>query len=753
MHFTRILLVWATLTAACFGKTLSTSSLIGKYFVRHLEFTTDNSNKVTDARSITGAITFDGTGKYTFSGQQVIGTVAAAPFATAGMYSVSPGGIVLLTNPQMPAVTINARYSTEAVIGSSTEGPATTFDLFVAIPATGADGTTSVSTRTLDTRFHLVDFELTNGSTAQVRVSGMAPAFDSSGTIGDFQAVGHGASIAGGATQTGQQYTGTWSVNTDGTGAIEFLPAAGLAGPSALLSSASRSLMLAADGNLFLAATPGAHDILIGIRDGGPHPVRFAGEYWRTGIRVDATGASTHVGSMEVLSEITTVLLTLRSHDSDNPAGPLDITAAVPYVGAVGTAGAGNISGNTMTIGAEFAMVGTSGLVAGVHLGEKIVGDSDEATGDPAGFEISFGVPVPKVTAHGVFVNPDGIVNTFTLAPAGDSIAPGESISISGTDLADEEVATNDDPIPTILAGVKVSINGLAAAVYSVSPNRIDCIAPEGLTGNSASIIVTNHGIESNAVTVGESPTSPGIVEETTREFGAGALFHADRTVVDASNPAMPGEMVTMYVTGLGSSLTLIPLIEIDKVVTPSILRQPLPPNQMLDRIGFVLPPNQILDRIDFVIPDAVSVGQHAITLLTHDAVTQTAVADIGPATTGYSAVAGGYSPLTRGPIAHGTQNVIISVVTNPAACPPGTTAVPAAGGVFDCVRPINTLPSCRSSGSTTNCGFAQFCAAGTAWADSYVCGGGGTCGTVCRTTVDSNTSCLTAFPPGVPCQ
>src|SRR5215472_844926 len=55
------------------GQVFSNASLSSKYFVRHVQFTVDSNNHVTDSRSISGTITFDGGGNYAFSGTQVVG--------------------------------------------------------------------------------------------------------------------------------------------------------------------------------------------------------------------------------------------------------------------------------------------------------------------------------------------------------------------------------------------------------------------------------------------------------------------------------------------------------------------------------------------------------------------------------------------------------------------------------------------------------------------------------------------------------
>ena len=86
----------AILAGSAFAQTLGNQTLTGKYYFRHLSLGTGGANpaSLSDPRSLIGTITFDGSGKYTFTGQQVIGAGAAAATAGAGSYTVEAGGFV-----------------------------------------------------------------------------------------------------------------------------------------------------------------------------------------------------------------------------------------------------------------------------------------------------------------------------------------------------------------------------------------------------------------------------------------------------------------------------------------------------------------------------------------------------------------------------------------------------------------------------------------------------------------------------------
>src|ERR1035438_4572612 len=222
------------------AQVLSNATLAGKYFVRHIEFTTGSTNNITDARSIIGLINFDGAGHYSLTGQQTILTSPATAYSISGIYSVNTAGMVTLTNPQNSASSINARFGVEAVVGSSTEVAGNTFDLFVAIPAP-ADSQNNASA---GAGWSATDFELTAASTAQVRSSIVSLTLDGAGNIGSLTLDGHAVNFNAGAPVSQTVTGGTYNVSGDGSGAIAFPVPAGLANPGAMLSPAARTLYL-----------------------------------------------------------------------------------------------------------------------------------------------------------------------------------------------------------------------------------------------------------------------------------------------------------------------------------------------------------------------------------------------------------------------------------------------------------------------------------------------------------------------------
>jgi uncharacterized protein (TIGR03437 family) len=140
----------------------------------------------------------------------------------------------------------------------------------------------------------------------------------------------------------------------------------------------------------------------------------------------------------------------------------------------------------------------------------------------------------------------------------------GSWAQVKGTNLSDvtRVWAVSDfnglgNDLPTDLSGVQVTVNGLPAAVYYVSPTQVDFQVPMGISG-TASVQVVNNGVASNAVTAASSSSSPGIfpiilsgTNYAAAVFSADGLIAADPSNGPGFRNAKPGEFVQIYATGL----------------------------------------------------------------------------------------------------------------------------------------------------------------------------------------------------------
>ena len=156
------------------------------------------------------------------------------------------------------------------------------------------------------------------------------------------------------------------------------------------------------------------------------------------------------------------------------------------------------------------------------------------------------------LSGTGVFLNPQGVVNGFSYAPAGNPIAPGEFVTLFGTGMAAGSKATTP-PCPPTLNGVTVLINGKQAPLYYVSATQINAVVPYATQGPTATIVVQNGSASSNTVTVPVAATAPGVVSLDGSGTGPGGVLHPNYAVVNDANPAVPGETVQVFLTGMGA--------------------------------------------------------------------------------------------------------------------------------------------------------------------------------------------------------
>jgi uncharacterized protein (TIGR03437 family) len=316
------------------------------------------------------------------------------------------------------------------------------------------------------------------------------------------------------------------------------------------LLSGNRVIYVSASGNVMLGGSTaaGAHDMLLGVKAmTGVSTGSWNATFWGAGLRVDANGVAAYSGSTAARG---TGKLTWTKRLKVLGAGQIDFSGINAY--SLGADGIGTVELTRVGLGAS----GKAFVGAAIH-------DLDASA-----YEIYFGVQVPQLSGSGVFVNPLGVVNAASFAPPGNPIAPGQFVALFGTGMA-ASTRTATPPYPATLNGVTVQVNGKAAPIYFVSAGQINFLVPYSTTGSTATIVVQNNGVNSNTVTVPVAATVPGIYTLDQSGSGYGAIRHADFSLVDASNPAAPGETVLIYLTGMG---TVSPTLADGTAGTPATL-------------------------------------------------------------------------------------------------------------------------------------------------------------------------------------
>jgi hypothetical protein len=151
------------------------------------------------------------------------------------------------------------------------------------------------------------------------------------------------------------------------------------------------------------------------------------------------------------------------------------------------------------------------GIVATQALMSNPIAVSVDASGN---FYAAVGSVVRKVGATGVApsakpsISSQGVLNGGSFI---SGISPNSWVTIQGTNLsATTEVWTvAGGVLPTSLDGVSVTIDGMPAFVYYVSPTQINVLSPVNLTNQFPQVVVTNSAGTSAPATVFSQPQMP----------------------------------------------------------------------------------------------------------------------------------------------------------------------------------------------------------------------------------------------------
>jgi uncharacterized protein (TIGR03437 family) len=153
-------------------------------------------------------------------------------------------------------------------------------------------------------------------------------------------------------------------------------------------------------------------------------------------------------------------------------------------------------------------------------------------------------------------IGTNGVMNAASFASGPGPVAAGSLISIFGTHLTLGGTAhALAIPLPTALAGTRVLIGNVEAPLLFVSPTQINAQVPAELAGRSFSTVQVMTGGAIASTPIALAQTGPGIFTVNQSGTGRGAILHAStHAPVTPENPARPGEMLEVYVNGLGTT-------------------------------------------------------------------------------------------------------------------------------------------------------------------------------------------------------
>jgi uncharacterized protein (TIGR03437 family) len=157
----------------------------------------------------------------------------------------------------------------------------------------------------------------------------------------------------------------------------------------------------------------------------------------------------------------------------------------------------------------------------------------DQATGlgsiDAYQLAVAWGGPAPRVVTPTI----SALANGASFRPV---YAPGELVSVFGSQLALSSATAQTIPLPTVLVNVSATVNGIPAPLYYVSPSQINLEIPEQLKAGPATVVVNNNGQTASA-SITLASTAPGIFTDIS---GAVVPFPS----------AKRGDTITLFATG-----------------------------------------------------------------------------------------------------------------------------------------------------------------------------------------------------------
>ncbi|HYL34377.1 MAG TPA: hypothetical protein VEV17_00540 [Bryobacteraceae bacterium] len=618
--------------------TSGNATLQGPYFVRQVLLANldPNTSAIGRAISLTGIMTFDGNGNFSFSGQVMDTKSPGGPqaYAISGQYAVQSNGLLQIQNPidgidgqtsvcrptQPAGADIDygaaGAIGPSAIVASATEGLCD--DVLVAIPITGPGASNASVQGSFRTGF--IDFLLGNASL--VRDGFFTLNSDGNGNFGNVTVTG--AMANQGSAPVSQNLSNvTYFINSaDGSGAISF-PAT----PNALFSliTGQKTFFVSADGNILLGGSPGGFDLMVGISAAsGVSNATYQGTYFTAALENDASDLAN--GNNNVDSFYGSTLAAGQGADIAHLRLAFFNVNAYDFT----TDGGYNFTPDGFSQTSFF---------------EDLLGANGQAileVGTSSLYSLTVGLRAPQYPATNVFLDPVRIWNGASFAPITNSVAPGEYLSLFGSGLSPTALQAAGYPLLNNLGGVQVTVNGLFAPLTAVSPTEIDLIVPNALdptTTPYATFQVINNGVASNPVTVYTNLTAPGVFAFT--ENGAFApgvgpanVTHADGSLVTADNPAQANETLTLIVTGLGAvnppvadgaAAPAAPL----SVVTANILVEIQDQNNNIYEapvtLQSLLPGTAGMYQLQFTVPSGVPSGLAWVNVGTPDAYTSEA--------------------------------------------------------------------------------------------------------------------------------
>ena len=202
----------------------------------------------------------------------------------------------------------------------------------------------------------------------------------------------------------------------------------------------------------------------------------------------------------------TVLTATVTAVSGPTPTGTVTFYLAGTVLGFGSLTGTGLVASATLTVTAAQLTVGPAEDPSGTGAPDVSPAVTAIYSGDmlnPSGAaSVTIIVVSPTATAIG------GTSNAASFLPA---YAPGIIMSVFGANLATGTPDQPGSPLPVNLADATVTLNGIPAPLYYVSPTQINLQIPYEIPGNSTAIVKISLNGQTSTSQIFVSPSAPGI--------------------------------------------------------------------------------------------------------------------------------------------------------------------------------------------------------------------------------------------------
>ncbi len=244
------------------------------------------------------------------------------------------------------------------------------------------------------------------------------------------------------------------------------------------------------------------------------------------------------------------------------PPAAQTVQISPQLIGAVGplifpaTASATTTSGGNWLSVTQFASgnipgtvsvsVNPAGLAQGSYAGAIVISSAD----------VTSPLTVPVTLAVSAQVAP--VITAVTNSASGliGGVSPGEELAIYGSNFGTSALVSampTGGAYPTTLSNTQVLFDGTPAPIIAVANGQVNVMVPYAVSGKASTAVrISYFGLTSAASSYNVAAAVPGIYTLNQTGSGQGAILNRDLSANSINNPAAPGSVVEIFLTGEG---------------------------------------------------------------------------------------------------------------------------------------------------------------------------------------------------------